>query len=124
MCRTCGTPWHVPCLSSPPESLASTLQWECPDCSGDFDPIPEPGEGSDLVAAIRAIESDVSLTDEEKAKKRQQLMSSKAAVDDDEEEEEEKKSSSMGLDADILAALGDNFKCSFCIQLPERPVSV
>ncbi|KAL0886040.1 hypothetical protein Bca101_010023 [Brassica carinata] len=122
-CRTCGTPWHVPCLSSPPKSLASTLQWECPDCSGDFDPIPQPGERSDLVAAIRAIESDVSLTDEEKAKKRQQLMSGKAAVDDDEEEEEEKKSSSMGLDADILAALGDNFKCSFCIQLPERPVS-
>ncbi|KAH0912694.1 hypothetical protein HID58_036015 [Brassica napus] len=124
-CLTCGTPWHVPCLSSPPESLASTLQWECPDCSGDFDPVPQPGEGSDLVAAIRAIESDVTLTDEDKAKKRQQLLSGKAVMeDDDEEEEEKKKSSSMGLDADILAALGENLKCSFCLQLLERPVTI
>ncbi|KAF8086101.1 hypothetical protein N665_0635s0031 [Sinapis alba] len=121
-CGTCGTPWHVPCLSSPLESLAATLQWECPDCSGDFDPISQPGEGSDLVVVIRAIESDMSLTDEEKAKKRQRLLSGKAAVDDD-DEEEEKKSSSMGLDADILATLGDNLKCSFCIQLPEKPVT-
>ncbi|CAH8384502.1 unnamed protein product [Eruca vesicaria subsp. sativa] len=45
-------------------------------------------------------------------------MSGKAAVDDDEEEEED-----SSLDADILAALGDNLKCSFSIQLPERPVT-
>ncbi|CAH8384503.1 unnamed protein product [Eruca vesicaria subsp. sativa] len=44
-CLTCGTPWHVPCLTSPPASLASTLQWECPDCSGDFDDLPVPGDG-------------------------------------------------------------------------------
>ncbi|KAJ4890635.1 E3 ubiquitin-protein ligase ORTHRUS 2 [Raphanus sativus] len=127
VCRTCGTPWHVPCLSSPPESLASTLQWECPDCSGEFDPIPQPaGERSDLVAAVRAIESDVSLTDEEKARKRQRLVSGKAVVEDDDDEdddEKKKKSSFCGLDADILAALGENLKCSFCIQLLERPVT-
>nr|7DUF_A Chain A, E3 ubiquitin-protein ligase ORTHRUS 2 [Arabidopsis thaliana]7DUF_B Chain B, E3 ubiquitin-protein ligase ORTHRUS 2 [Arabidopsis thaliana] len=34
-CGTCVTPWHVSCLSSPPKTLASTLQWHCPDCSGE-----------------------------------------------------------------------------------------
>ncbi|PPR86207.1 hypothetical protein GOBAR_AA34486 [Gossypium barbadense] len=63
-CSTCATPWHVACLASPPETLASTLQWQCPDCSGD--PLPSAagaldGTSSELFAAIRAIESDESL---------------------------------------------------------------
>ncbi|KAL0700930.1 hypothetical protein Bca4012_057052 [Brassica carinata] len=126
-CGTCGTPWHAPCLSSPPETLASTLQWHCPDCSGEIDPLlpvsvaagHESGGGSDLVAAIRAIEADESLTEADKAKKRQELLSGKsAAVGDDEEGKK-----SAGLDVDVLAALGENLNCSFCIQLPERPVT-
>ncbi|XP_013587843.1 PREDICTED: E3 ubiquitin-protein ligase ORTHRUS 2-like [Brassica oleracea var. oleracea] len=126
-CGTCGTPWHAPCLSSPPETLASTLQWHCPDCSGEIDPLlpvsgVESGGGSDLVAAIRAIEADESLTEADKAKKRQELLSGKSAADEDEEEEEEGKKSA-GLDVDLLKALGENLNCSFCIQLPERPVT-
>ncbi|VVA98079.1 unnamed protein product [Arabis nemorensis] len=127
-CGTCVTPWHVSCLSSPPETLASTLQWHCPDCSGEIDdPLPVSGVagyeavGSDLVAAIRAIEADESLTDAAKAKKRQELLSGKA--DGDVVEDEDKKKSNGGLDVDVLAALGENLNCSFCIQLPERPVT-
>lgn len=129
-CGTCGTPWHAPCLSSPPETLASTLQWHCPDCSGEIDPLlPVSGAaghesgcgGSDLVAAIRAIEADESLTEADKAKKRQELLSGKSAASADEDDEGKK---SAGLDVDVLAALGENLNCSFCIQLPERPVTV
>ncbi|ESQ46580.1 hypothetical protein EUTSA_v10000084mg [Eutrema salsugineum] len=119
-CGLCGTPWHVPCLSSPPESLASTLQWHCPDCTGEEDPLPVTGNadgGSDLVAAIRAIEADKSLTDEAKAKKRQELLSGKSVGDEDEKK-------SAGPDSGVLAALGVNLKCAFCLQLPERPVSI
>ncbi|CAA7014954.1 unnamed protein product [Microthlaspi erraticum] len=59
---TCTTPWHASCLSSPPETLASTLLWECPDCS-------------DLMAAIHAIGADATLTDAaEKAKKMQESV--------------------------------------------------
>ncbi|CAE5960487.1 unnamed protein product [Arabidopsis arenosa] len=97
-CGTCVTPWHVSCLSSPPETLESTLQWLCPDCSGETDALPVSGVapgygsvGSDLVVAIHEIEADNSLSAEEKAKKRQQLLSGKAVVDEDDEEEKKRK---------------------------------
>lgn len=115
-CGTCATPWHASCLSSPPETLASTLQWECPDCSGEVDPhgvVSESNENSGLVAAIHAIGADLTLTDAEKARKRQELVGGKIAAD-----EEEKK------DDHVLAALGEHLTCIFCIQLPERPVTV
>ncbi|KAL7249809.1 hypothetical protein ACSBR1_011896 [Camellia fascicularis] len=79
-CKTCVTPWHITCLSTPPQTLADTVQWECPDCSVIADPnlIDKPAAGSEssrnLIVAIRAIESDQSLTVQEKAKRRQQLM--------------------------------------------------
>ncbi|KFK40520.1 hypothetical protein AALP_AA2G006400 [Arabis alpina] len=122
-CGTCVTPWHVSCLSSPPETLASTLQWLCPDCSGEItdDPL-RVADGSDLVAAIREIEADSSLTDVEKAKKRQELLSGDVdVVDDDDDDEDEKMRD--GDDLDVLAALGENLNCSFCMKLPERPVT-
>ncbi|KAF2317448.1 hypothetical protein GH714_022384 [Hevea brasiliensis] len=60
-CSTCATPWHVICLSSPPETLASTLQWECPDCSGEptAPAAAVAGSGSELLAAIKDIEADL-----------------------------------------------------------------
>ncbi|CAA7042239.1 unnamed protein product [Microthlaspi erraticum] len=113
-CGTCTAPWHASCLSSPPETLASTLQWECPDCSGVIDPhggvVAESSENSDLMAAIHAIGADPTLTEAEKAKKRQELIGGKIGVD-----EEEKN--------DVFAALGENLNCLFCMQLPERPVT-
>lgn len=125
-CDTCATPWHAQCLSSPPQSLASTAQWKCPDCSGDVDPAPVSGiagigsDGSGLVAAIRAIEADVSLTEAQKAKKRQQLMSGKA----EEDEDEKKNGKGDDRDDDVVAAVEGNFDCSICIQMLQRPVTV
>lgn len=80
------------------------------------------GASDDLIDKIRAIEADASLTEREKAKRRQELMvSGKACVDGEEEEEEKKKKASGG---DVLDLLGGSFNCSFCMQLPERPVTV
>lgn len=122
-CKTCDTPWHASCLSSPPKTLTSTLQWECPDCSsiaGDL-PVKSAGATSSvsdaLVAAIRAIESDGSLTEREKAQKRQELLSGKAVG-------EEKKKGAHSKETDVLDVLGGSLNCSFCMQLPERPVTV
>ncbi|CAH2047513.1 unnamed protein product [Thlaspi arvense] len=117
-CSTCVTPWHVSCLRSPPKTLASTQAWECPDCSGVVDPVSvseadgfKP-DGSSLVAAIRAIEADESLTEAQKAKKRQRLLSGKG-----DEEDEEKDTT------DVLAALKESFQCIICLQLLEKPVT-
>ncbi|TVU18687.1 hypothetical protein EJB05_34798, partial [Eragrostis curvula] len=73
-CSTCATPWHAPCLSDPP-ALAVAALWSCPDCSGDSSAAPvAAGAGSDLVAAIRAIEAEEGLSDQEKAHRRQALL--------------------------------------------------
>ncbi|GMH03471.1 hypothetical protein Nepgr_005310 [Nepenthes gracilis] len=119
----------MPCRS--PQSLASTLQWECPDCSGvDGDPDAVASDKSappflagadgEPVAAIRAIEADSSLSEEEKARRHQQLLSrnSGSTVDDKDDPEIKAKD-----DNKILAILGENMKCSFCMQLPDRPVT-
>ncbi|KAF8390741.1 hypothetical protein HHK36_025268 [Tetracentron sinense] len=132
-CKTCVTPWHVSCLSVRPETLASTLQWECPDCSMATNGNPVPGNGKsivsgesdasdDLIAAVRAIESDRSLTEQEKAKKRQELMS-RGARSGDPDEEKLKKKEKMKDENDVLDLLDGSLNCSFCMQLPDRPVT-
>jgi len=116
-CSTCATPWHSPCLSKPP-ALADAASWSCPDCSPDSSPAPAPaGPGNDLVAAIRAIEADQTLSDQEKARRRQALLagSAPAAADDDEDD---------NAADDALEIVGKNFSCVFCMKLPERPVTV
>ncbi|KAL1215217.1 E3 ubiquitin-protein ligase ORTHRUS 2 [Cardamine amara subsp. amara] len=120
-CGLCVTPWHMACLV--PESLDSAAgMWHCPDCSGNLDPAPVSGmagvesSSSVLVAAIRAIEADESLTEEQKARKRQRLMSGQT---DDEEE----KCEDNVVDDEVLAAFKETLMCSICIQLPERPVT-
>ncbi|KAL4298460.1 hypothetical protein S245_057817 [Arachis hypogaea] len=117
-CRTCHTPWHQPCLpaGTGPPTMAEVSTWECPDCA---DPAPVQasapavaGNSDSLVAAIRAIQGDTSLTDEEKAKKRQELVS---------------RSSKPLAAAENGKAEKDIFdgslNCSICMQLPERPVT-
>ncbi len=147
-CKTCVTPWHLGCLKTRPETLASALQWECPDCTsisgGDSAPVAAPPAGvasDDLIAKIRAIEADVALTDREKAKKRQELMSGRACDDDEkkkkktkknkrkrgeeeEEDEDDDEDVKEGGDNDVLDLLDGSLNCSFCMQLPERPVTV
>ncbi|EHA8588617.1 putative E3 ubiquitin-protein ligase ORTHRUS 2 [Cocos nucifera] len=128
LCRTCATPWHAPCLARPPETLASVADWECPDCSPSAAAsIPAPiaalsGASGDLIASIRAIEADTSLTEEEKARRRQALVS--GAPQAVEEEEKGKKKKAEGEDDDVLDLFDEKFKCAFCMQLPERPVTV
>ncbi|KAG8084671.1 hypothetical protein GUJ93_ZPchr0010g8847 [Zizania palustris] len=114
-CTTCATPWHSPCLSKPP-ALADAAQWSCPDCSGGPTHAPAPlapGGSSDLVAAIRAIETDAALSDQEKARRRQELLGGAAPATEDEEDEGD----------DLLEILGKNFSCVFCMKLPDRPVT-
>ncbi|KAI3964712.1 hypothetical protein MKW92_052930 [Papaver armeniacum] len=127
VCKTCVTPWHVSCLTTPPESLSSTLKWDCPDClmiSDDSVPpvVDASSSSNELVSLIRQIESDTTLTDQEKAKKRQQLLSgSLKSTDLDDEEEKMKKKSGGGND--MMKILDDKLNCSFCMQLPDRPVT-
>ena len=131
-CVTCFTPWHVTCLASRPETLASTLRWECPDCTMPADCAPVAVSGGDvaageLVASIRAIEADESLTEREKARKRQKLLSGRVESSDEEDEMSMKKKKGKekveGGD-DVLKVVGMGLICSFCMQLPERPVTV
>ncbi|KAM7471582.1 hypothetical protein LguiA_009765 [Lonicera macranthoides] len=114
-CSTCVTPWHVTCLSVRPESLASALQWQCPDCTilpGAGAPVVPAGGSGELVAAVRVIEADSTLSERQKAERRQLLLSGNSK-----KETEEKQSN------DILNILDENVKCSFCLHLPERPVT-
>ncbi|XP_007036699.2 PREDICTED: E3 ubiquitin-protein ligase ORTHRUS 2 [Theobroma cacao] len=120
-CSMCATPWHVACLASPPETLVSTLQWHCPDCSGD--PLLSAaavvdGSSSELLASIKAIEADESLTEKEKARKRQELVSGRVEEDGD-----TKKGKGKEKDSSVLDVLDSSLNCSFCMQLPDRPVT-
>ncbi|PUZ64390.1 hypothetical protein GQ55_3G140400 [Panicum hallii var. hallii] len=115
-CSTCATPWHSPCLSKPP-ALADAASWSCPDCSPDSSPAPAPaGPGNDLVAAIRAIEADQTLSDQEKARHRQALLAGSAPAAADEDDDDDAAD-------DALEIVGKNFSCVFCMKLPERPVT-
>jgi E3 ubiquitin-protein ligase UHRF1 len=85
-------------------ALSDVATWSCPDCSGDAAPapIPAPGARSDLVAAIRAIESDNTLSEQDKARRRQAILAAPADSPDD-------------ADAgDHLKEILDTFNCVFC----------
>lgn len=134
LCRTCVTPWHVPCLSSPPETLAAEADWSCPDCSAPAElveaaPVAPSAGSSELIAAIRAIEADTTLSEREKARRRQKLMAGggdegegSGSGGDDDEDGETAKEKEKGND--VLDILDQQFNCAFCMQLPERPVTV
>ncbi|KAL6864924.1 hypothetical protein ACP4OV_016075 [Aristida adscensionis] len=117
-CATCATPWHSPCLSRPP-ALADAARWSCPDCSGDPEALaPAPaaaaaagGSGAGLIAAIRAIEADPALSDQEKARRRQALLAGAAPDADDDADDKDGNS------------LYEMLSCVFCLKLPDRPVT-
>lgn len=128
-CKTCATPWHVTCLSIRPQTLAHAAQWDCPDCSfvaNPGAPTFAPGnaavpERSGLIAAVRVIEDDQSLTEQEKAKRRQYLLSGGGQMSTEAANHEK---AINGGGNDILHLLDERLNCSFCMQLPERPVTV
>ncbi|XP_026425503.1 uncharacterized protein LOC113321800 isoform X2 [Papaver somniferum] len=132
VCKTCITPWHVNCLSKPPESLSSTLEWDCPDCSNVLIHNPNSGAGpsssspnpslNQLVGLICAIENDSTLTDHQKAKKRQELISG-IKVSDPCENEDEKKKKMKKKESDVKDILHDKLMCLICMQLPHKPVT-
>ncbi|XP_051122510.1 E3 ubiquitin-protein ligase ORTHRUS 2-like [Andrographis paniculata] len=112
-CQTCAAPWHVACLASPPESPHNVADWSCPDCTDLSVDGARPSaiaSSGGLIEKIRAIESDASLTDAEKARRRQELLSGGGA---DQKTEE-------GGSWEIL---GDKFNCSICMQILDRPVT-
>ncbi|XP_049360682.1 E3 ubiquitin-protein ligase ORTHRUS 2-like [Solanum verrucosum] len=126
-CKTCATPWHVSCLSAPPDSMGDAVNWECPDCSMppavDVVPVKQNAAASsssggrgDLIAAIRVIESDSTLTEQEKAQKRQDLLSGNS-------KDEDATVEGVNQDKDVLNILDASLNCSMCMQLPERPVT-
>ncbi|XP_021731931.1 E3 ubiquitin-protein ligase ORTHRUS 2-like [Chenopodium quinoa] len=122
VCKTCVTPWHVECLSSPPLSMSLAASWECPDCAPAEDAAVVSivsavvaGPAGELLAKIREIEADATLSEPEKAKKRQQLLGGLGSGETDD--------GKMKDDNEIMNILGENIKCSFCMQLPERPVT-
>ncbi|WVZ62651.1 hypothetical protein U9M48_012371, partial [Paspalum notatum var. saurae] len=117
-CSTCATPWHTPCLSKPPPALSDAASWSCPDCSGDAAPVAPaaPVAGGELVAAIRAIEADATLSDQEKARRRQKLLAGSAG-----EDENENVNDAAGND--VLDIIGKTFSCVFCMKLPDRPIT-
>lgn len=128
VCMTCVTPWHVDCLQVRPESMASARQWKCPDCSdtpiaGKSVASAVSGDAGKLIAAIKAIEADVSLSEQEKANRRQMLLSGKSGSSDNDDEKHDEEEEKVKDDNEILAILGENMKCSFCMQLPDRPVT-
>ncbi|XP_059316228.1 E3 ubiquitin-protein ligase ORTHRUS 2-like [Lycium ferocissimum] len=117
ICKTCITPWHVNCLSSSPDSMADAVNWCCPDCCMDHSVKPNAAGSSngDLIAAVHAINSDPSLTDQEKNKRRQELLSGGLI---------EEVAERVNLDNnDVLKILDGSLNCSICMQLPERPVT-
>lgn len=125
LCVTCNTPWHVPCLSAPPPTLAATARWLCPDCS-DPDPqlptAPAPVRNQ-LVTAMLAIENDTCLTQQQKAKKRQQLITGKPVADDDHQDDDDDDDQQKPSKTSVSDILTRSLNCSICIQLPERPVT-
>ncbi|KAL9295995.1 hypothetical protein ACSQ67_021891 [Phaseolus vulgaris] len=124
LCITCNTPWHLPCLSTPPSTLAATTHWSCPDCSNldPHPPLPAP-QRNDLVAGMLTIENDDSLTQTQKARKRQQLIAGKAPAQDDEDEEEETEENQSKPPPSVWEMLSRTIQCSICLNLPERPVT-
>ncbi|KAL6186243.1 hypothetical protein ACLB2K_042364 [Fragaria x ananassa] len=120
-CKTFLSPWHVSCLPFQPHTVAEALDWECPDCAspaeespGHVNSVGDIGGDGGLVAAIKALETNESLTESEKAKKRQALLSKTASMPSDDETK---------MNGGNDDALKRRFRCTICMGIPERPVT-
>lgn len=96
------------------------MSFVCPDCSGEgLTGARAPSDDGELRVKIKVIDEDGSLSDAEKARRKQELVGGKMIKG---EEEQGKKGKEKMNEA--LAVLSESFRCSFCMQLPERPVTV
>ncbi|KAI4368541.1 hypothetical protein MLD38_017088 [Melastoma candidum] len=125
-CATCATPWHVACLPprSRPKTMADAEHWQCPDCSNTDGGMVRAVAvaGGDLVAAIREIERDKGLTEKEKAMKRQDLLGGRAGKGASAAEAHNGTKEKEKGDG-VIEILDRTINCSFCMHLPERPVT-
>ncbi|KAG7595226.1 hypothetical protein ISN45_Aa01g039350 [Arabidopsis thaliana x Arabidopsis arenosa] len=70
---------------------------------------------SSLVAAIRVIEADETLSEAKNAKRKQNLMSGKA--DDGAGDNDDCLKKNKGVDDHVVAAVGENLVCNICFLL-------
>ena len=76
------------------------------------------GDGADIVAQVRAIRADPSLSEQEKARRCQDVMSKNGSTTNGNGLKQEKKVHKM------LQIFDENLNCTFCMQLADRPVTV
>jgi E3 ubiquitin-protein ligase UHRF1 len=131
LCNGCVSPWHMQCLN-PPLTAPPAGDWFCPDCSlSTTDNQSEPvvvnkssgAPGDDLISQIRAIQADPKLSEDEKARKRQELMASGSSKQQ-ESSGDVKGSNREAKRNKVLEMFDESLNCTFCMQLPERPVTV
>lgn len=145
LCGSCCSPWHMRCLN-PPLECVPLDDWSCPDCAplSPSSTTPAtvvkalPPSEDTLVGKIRAIQADDKLTDDEKAKRRQELMSKglhdhfPAINKTDAAHNTNTDAKNNGTDGKkqeqqrnaTLELLDQSLNCIFCMQLPERPITV
>lgn len=130
LCNGCVSPWHMQCLN-PPLTAPPTGDWFCPDCSlptqdNQSQPVAVNKSSSvpddDLISQIRAIQADPNLSEDEKARKRQELMA-RGSSKQPESGGEVKGSNREAKRNKVLEMFDESLNCTFCMQLPERPVT-
>ncbi|KAI5396462.1 hypothetical protein KIW84_062615 [Lathyrus oleraceus] len=114
-CRTCATPWHVPCLPFHPLKI---FDWNCTACSQPVDvnhvaDASAPPITCSLVSTIYANENDTSLTGEERSKKSHEVYdrSPKPPFENNNKYN------------DLYGIFYSKLNCTFCLHLPERPIT-
>ncbi|XP_074353184.1 E3 ubiquitin-protein ligase ORTHRUS 2-like isoform X2 [Apium graveolens] len=101
-CNTCATPWHLPCLGN--SMPAHTSYWECPDCFS----LP-----NQSISAISQIAPAVVPSKPRKGKTQEHLFTLPNFKEDD-----------VVNNNQVLEIFEESLKCSFCMQLPQSPVTI
>ncbi|KAL2650224.1 hypothetical protein R1flu_018352 [Riccia fluitans] len=139
ICDACGSGWHMNCLI-PPLDKAPDGEWICVDCepgtfTSDATPAvvapPSSGasENNSIVAQVRAIQADSSLSDTEKAKRIMKLHCPTAfqtpGNDDNDDDSNAGPADSEGMGSSKANEnfLNENLKCMICLHIVDRPVT-
>lgn len=101
-CNTCATPWHLPCLGN--SKPAHTSYWECPDCFS----LP-----NQSISAIPHIVPAADPSKHQNGKTQEHLYTLPNFKEDD-----------VVNNNQVLEIFEESLKCSFCMQLPQSPVTV